>query len=153
MTLDEAIAQLIELGEKDPLTIARKIEERHGKDWLLNEIAARVEDYVSDLARRRLSGQRRSAEVALRAGDEVSSSELKIKSFWIPNEGWIRASDLSATHLRARALWEENLMGAIARRVAWLRDVADLMETEGVKKLGQLKKTLPALPELEEAVA
>lgn len=150
MSLEEAIQKLINLGEKDPLNIARAICERNDKDWLLSELEALAEDVVADIARRRLSGQRRSAEIALRPGDEIASAELKLRSFWIPGKGWTRAAELAANDLRVRATWEERLAGSIMRRVEWMREVAGLMDSEGVKKLGQLKATLPALPDDEQ---
>lgn len=153
MTLEEAIQQRINLGEKDPLTIARGLCEQSEPDWLLTELQSIAEDVIAGIARQRLSGQRRSAELALRPGDEVASSELKLRSFWIPGRGWIRAADLAPDDLRARARWEERLAVSIGRRVDWLRDVADMMEAAGVKKLGALKQTLPALPDLPELEA
>jgi len=39
VTLEEAIAQMVNLGESDPLTIARKIEARFGEEWTRDQAA------------------------------------------------------------------------------------------------------------------
>jgi hypothetical protein len=85
--LSAVIEQLVNLGEKDPLTIVRKLEERHGADWLREQGALHAADFAADLARRLLGSQRRQAEVALRPGDRATSADLQIKSYWIPEAG------------------------------------------------------------------
>lgn len=153
MTLDEAIAQLIELGEKDPLEIARKLETRHGHEWMVEQLGALSEQLVAQIARQRLGSIRRSAEVALRPGDELSQGEMKIAKVWVPEHGWKVAADLTADDLLLKAAWYERLAGAAATRAAWCREVADMIVVDGVSKLGRLKRPLPPLPagELEAA--
>lgn len=147
VTLDEAIHQQIELGQKDPLTIARNIAKLMGEDWLREEVAARAEDFVTTLARHALGSQRRSSEIALRAGDQIATSELKLRSYWVPGEGYKPAHELTADDLRARASWYDGLAIAASRRAEWCRDVAGLMDAEGAKTLGRLKASLPPLPD------
>lgn len=153
MNLDEAIAQLIELGEKDPLEIARKIETRHGTEWLTLELAAHSEQLVAGIARQRLGSIRRSAEVALRPGDEISQGDMKIAKVWVPNHGWKVAADLTADDLDLKASWYDRLSSAATIRAEWCRNVATMIRDEGVPKLGRLKQPLPTLPagELEAA--
>lgn len=147
MTLEEAIASLIALGEKDPITIVDKLVKREGEDWLRDQGAAYAHDFASDVARRMLGSQRRSSEIALRTGDQVTSSELKLRSYWIPELGWKPAHELTPDDLRARASFYERLAHGAGIRAAWCRQVADLMVAEGVKTLGKLKATLPPLPD------
>lgn len=149
-TLDEAINQQIELGEMDPLTIARKIEKLHGEEWLAAQLAAQAESLVAEIARKRLGSVRRSAEIALRPGDEISQSDMKIAKVWVPEHGWKRAADLTRDDLLAKAAWYDKLVGAAAARAEWCREVAGMVAAEGVKKLGQLKQPLPQLPDGRE---
>ncbi len=153
MNLDEAIGNLIELGEMDPLVIARKIEERHGAEWLHDELAACAEQLVAGIARQRLGSVRRSAEVALRPGDEMSQAEMKIAKVWVPEEGWKVAANLTIEDLIAKAIWYERLMSAAGIRAQWLREVAQMMIEDGAKKLGALKRPLPPLPGIDELEA
>lgn len=145
MTLEAGIAQLIELGEKDPLLIARKLEQQQGHEWITEQLSAYAEQLVAELARQRLGSLRRSAQIALRPGDVKAQGELKIRSFWVPNFGWKVAADLTSSDLIARAEWNEKFAAAVMRQSTWLREVAGLMVAEGVKTLGRLKAALPPL--------
>lgn len=156
--LEEAIAQQINLGSKDPLEIARSIEKLYGTEWMGEQLQAYSEDLVAGLARMRLGSIRRSAEIALRPGDPTTQADLKLSSFWVPNEHggeWKRASDVTIEDLEARARHYDRLAAGSLRRSQWLREVADLMRAEGAKTLGKLKVALPALPDddLAELVA
>lgn len=153
MTLEEAIHNLIGTGEKDPLTIARKISERYDVKWLAQELVEHSEDIVAQFAREALGKQRRSAEVALRTGDQVATSELKLRSYWVPEIGYKPAHELTAKDLRARALWYDGLATSAARRADWCRQVAEMMDAEGVETLATLKASLPPLPEERELAA
>lgn len=158
LSLEEAIAQQIHLGLKDPLEIARTVEKLYGTEWLGEQLRAYSEELVASLARMRLGAIRRSAEIALRPGDAATQSDLKLSSFWVPDEhggSWKRAADVTAEDLEARARHYDRLASGSLRRALWLREVADLMREEGAKTLGRLKVALPALPEndLAELVA
>lgn len=145
MDLDEAIAQLVNLGEKDPLTIARKLASDHGEEWVRDELLARSEDLLALLARAVLGSQRRSAEMALQPGNIVATSELKLRSYWVPDEGWKRANELTRDDLLARAHWYDLIAHASSKRAAWLRRVVDLMDKQGVSTLGDVHGELPPL--------
>lgn len=148
--LETAIEQLVNLGEKDPLDIARKLIERNGETWARLEVAARAEDFITDLARRKLGSVRRSAEIALRPGDEISQGNMRIAKAWIPGEGWKVAADLTASDCIKKANFYGVLSYAARRRESWYREVASLMESEGAETLGKLKADLPALPDGED---
>ncbi len=156
-SLEDAIAQQITLGMKDPLEISRNIEKLYGTAWMGEQLVAYAEDLVAGMARMRLGADRRSAEVALVPG-EVTTAALKLSSFWIPDEhggSWKRAADLTADDLESRARHYDRLAVGSLRRSRWLRDVADLMRSEGAKTLGKLKAAIPVLPDddLAELVA
>lgn len=156
MTLQEAIEQLVNIGETDPLEIAKKIEKQHDKHWLSSELLALSEDIIPEMARRVIGAQRRSAELALRPGDVITSSEMKIRTRWIPGGiGWKKVADLTADDLGKLARWYEKLADASLRRTQWCQEVIALMKDEGVDTLGRLKAALPPLPpaELEEVAA
>lgn len=158
MTLDEAIDQQVSLGQKDPLTIVAKITELHGVEWLHEQAAFLAPDFAAEIARRKLGEQRRHFEVALRPGVEISQSEMKTAGMWIPggDEGvtvWKKAADLTSDDLRARASWYEKFAMGAVKRAHWCREVAGMMEDEGVRTLGKLKADLPQLPGPEELPA
>jgi hypothetical protein len=146
VTLEEAITQLVNLGEKDPVTIVEKLLNRHGAEWLREQGAFYASDFAAEMARRMLSAGRRSSEIALRPGDQVTTAELKVRSYWVPEQGWKPAAELTPNDLRARALFYERLAHGAMHRAVWCREVADLMEAEGAPKLGKLKAALPPLP-------
>jgi len=153
MNLEEAILQLIELGEKDPLVIARKLEERDTNGWLAEQMFAYREQFLSELARHRLGSQRRSSQLALRPGDVLATAELKLRSVWVPEQGWTRAADMTVDDVDARAAYLERLSWSIGSQAAWFREAASLMRAEGAKTLGRLKASLPPLPGQDELEA
>lgn len=148
--LERAIEQLVNLGEKDPLSIARKLINRYGETWARLEVAARAEEVISDLARKKLGANRRSAEIALRPGDEISQGNMRIAKAWIPGVGWKVAAELTISDCIRKSNFYSVLEYAARRRADWYREVAALMEAEGAETLGKLKADLPALPEGEE---
>lgn len=149
MTLEEAITQAINLGEKDPLEIARKIEREQGREWMGEQLVLYAEDLVAEIARQRLGVNRRLNQLALRPGDVKSQAELKLDSFWVPEFGWKRAADLTSADLRARAAWYDRAIDSLRVHGDWCREVAGMMDADRVKTLGKLKRPLPALPERE----
>lgn len=151
--LDKAIDRLIRLGEKEPLLIAKKLEKQYGPEWLAQQLFLYAEEFISDLARRRLNSIRRSAEIALRPGDIQASAELKLAKTWVPKVGWKVAATLTVSDLRAKAEWYRNFARSAQRRSAWCDEVADDMEAEGVVTLGELRKALPPLPDVRELEA
>jgi hypothetical protein len=153
VNLHEAIQNLVETGESDPLTIAQKIAKRNDKHWLAKELVALAEDLIAEMARHELGRVRRSREVALRPGDQLASSEMKIAKSWVPGEGYKPVAELTETDLLAKAAWYERASYALARRALWCREVVTLMQSEGVAKVGALKAALPVLPEAEELTA
>ena len=156
MTLEDAIAQFVNLGEKDPVVIARKLIEREDEEWLGEQLRGYAEDLIADMARRRLGSVRRSAQLALRPGDELTSAQMKIVKAWVPGLAggeWKRASELTPEDLDAQAKWYESLAGAVVRRAMWCRQVAAMIRSEDCGKLGKLKATLPALPDPPEELA
>lgn len=147
MTLDEVIQQLINLGEKDPVTIAQKVEARHGTAWISDQLAAYAMDLVAEMARLRLGAERRASEIALRPGEPITQAEMKLRAVWVPGAGWKRANDLTADDLRAKAVFYDRLAFAARRRAEWCNEVAALMEREGAATLGRLRVELPPLPD------
>lgn len=154
MSLEEAIQQLITLGEKDPAEIARKIEERHGRDWLADELLARSTEFVGGMARQRLGAERRHAVVRIPKTD-VPAGELKLKSVWIPDllapgvGGHKAMADCTAEDFDRRATWLTGLSEAVARQSQWFRDLADRMRDQGAKTFRGYRGQLPTLPDPE----
>lgn len=153
MHLDDAIEQMVVLGEKDPLDIARKIIDRNGEDWVSKELFELAEDIIAIYARMKLGSRRRSAEVALYPGDYVSEGRMKLAKFWVPGSGWKQVAELNEDDLRTKAEWYANFRRAAARRELWCIQTADLLVQEGVTTVGQLEVPLPILPEGDELLA
>lgn len=147
--LEREIEQMVNLGERDPLDIARKIIDRHEPGWVGAELLARAEDIIAEFARRQLGSVRRSAELMLRPGDEFAEGAMRLAKIWVPGSGWKVAADLTSADLRARADWYQKFANAALRRRNWCLEVAALMEIEGAETLGKLKAPLPALSEGE----
>lgn len=150
MTLELAIQQMINLGERDPLDIAKKLEIRYGVNWVNEQLALYSEDILATFARERLNTLRRTSELALRPGDAHSQAEIMIRKFWVPGEGWKQAGELTISDLEARAGWYDKFAFAAMRRAAWLREVANMMREDNVSFLKELERELPALPENAE---
>lgn len=150
MHLDDAIEQLVVLGERDPIDIARKIIDRNGEDWVGKELLDMAEDVIAIYARMKLGSRRRSAEVALYPGDYVSEGRMKLAKFWVPGSGWKQVGELNAQDLLAKADWYANFRRAAARREIWCRKTAELLDEQGVTTISQLEVPLPALPDADE---
>lgn len=146
-SLEEAIQTLIAVGEKDPHLISQKVVERYGQVWLTKQLRAYAEELIAILARQRLGSIRRSAEVALRPGDQIASAEMKVVSFWVPGYGWKPASTIEPDDLELRARMYDHLARGALRRSSWLRTVRDMMLAESANTLGKLKAPLPPLPD------
>jgi hypothetical protein len=153
-SLDAANRQLIELGFKDPLEIARRLERTRGPEWLAGQLAMLSEDLVAEIARKELGRRRRGYELALRPGRPVAASELRLAGFWIPAEDgtpiWKAAGEVTPDDLDRRAAWYESFAIGVLRRARWCRQVAALMRHEGAAALSQLCAELPPLPEPEQ---
>lgn len=152
MHLENAVEQLVILGERDPLTIARKIIERYGEDWTREELWMMAEEILAQIARNRLGSVRRTAEFNLQPGDYVSQDRMRLSKMWIPEHGYKVASDCTSLDLRARADFYRNAILSMTRREQWCREVADMIDAEGVTTLGQLKAELPPLPDEEDII-
>ena len=89
MSLEEAIAQQIALGRKDPLEIARKIMAQFDEHWLKAELAAHGEEILAEIARQTLGRDRRSATLpAVLAGERKPKRETMLAPIFIPGVGW-----------------------------------------------------------------
>jgi len=144
-SLEQAVRQLINLGENDPLDIARKIEARYEESWLRDELWALRQDVFSDIARTRINGSRQTAMKALRSGEPMTKAKLLLHSEWVPNEGWKALSSWTADDLQARADYYRRIASTCAHLADWCEDCAALIEAEGVKTLGKVKADLPEL--------
>lgn len=152
LSLEHAIQQLINLGDKDPLVIARKIDERYETNWLRDELYALREDVISDIARRRINGLRRSAMMALRKGKPAT--ELLLLGEWVPDHkgggGWKKLADWTEFDLRSRENYYRKMSATSIRLADWCHECIELMRAEGAKKLGRIKAPLPALSVIEK---
>jgi hypothetical protein len=149
LSLEEAIQQIINLGQHDPLTVTREIEERYEIEWLKEELYALREEFISYLARQRINNRRRSAMTALRKG---KPGDLMLAGEWVPNWGWKRLADWTAADLRSRENYYRKIAGSALLLADWCRQCIEIMETEKAKTLGKVKTPLPALEEVEKDI-
>lgn len=149
MTLEGAIQQQIEIGERDPIIIADKIVDLYGRDWMCEQLCEQAEHLVAGIARSRIGSQRRVTQLNLKPGNPVPQAELKIRSFWVPGKGYVRAADLTSDNLESRAAWNDRFIATVDRHSSWCRQVAAMIRSEGAKNLGRLKAELPALPPVD----
>ena len=150
VTLEEVIDRYITLGEKDPRLVAEKVFGELGDD-LVEVARPHLAEFVAELARHRLAGQRR-AELARITSRSVASREIMLKSIWIPSKGSIvykRIADVTADEFDARAAYLDRMVSSIAAHAQWCRDCASSIRAKGFKKAGQLE-SLPPLPEYGE---
>ena len=149
-SLEEVIEQMVNLGEKDPLTIAKKVFERFDKLWVGAELLMLAEDLIADMARRQLGAVRRSAELAIHPGDEIADNNMRLAKMWIPGEGYKVVAEVTASDLHKKSNWYRNFAAGALKRAVWCEQVIDLLKNEQVEMIGQLKKGLPMLPEEDE---
>ena len=142
--LDDLIRQYVNLGEKDPLDIARRIENDHA-DTLGDLLVPFAEEIIRERARNALGYQRRARERALGDDDGGPSAQAEIKTakVWIPETGWMRLGDCKPEDLEARAVYYEKMGHLALARATWCREVAMMMREEGAKTLGKLKNVPP----------
>ena len=144
---------MIDLGFKDPLEIARRLETTQDPDWLATQLVMLSEDLIAEIARKQLGQRRRGFELALKPGQPIAHANMRLAGFWIPAEdgtpAWKAASEVTAEDLDRRATWYESFAIGVLRRAQWCRQVAALMRHERVSVLAQLRAELPPLPEPE----
>jgi len=116
----------------------------------VQQLDAYAEDLITELFRQRLGSRRRSAEVAIRPGDPMTSAVMKTQSFWVPGYGFKTAKDVTIEDLELRVQMYWRYIGGMKARADWCLQVVDLMKVEGVTTLGELKANLPELPKGEE---
>ena len=152
-SLEGAVRQLIELGFNDPLEIARRLEHMHDQEWLAAQLAMLSEDLIAEMARKQLGQRRRGFEIALRPGQPLAQTKMKLVGFWIPaadgTPAWKAAGEITPEDLDRRAAWYESFAIGVLRRAQWCREVAAMMRHEGAPVLSQLRAELPPLPEPE----
>lgn len=150
LSLEAAVRQLIELGFKDPLAIARRLESMHAPEWLTAQLVMLSEDLIAEIARKQLGQRRRGFELALKPGQPIADANMKLAGFWIPAEdgtpAWKAAGEVTPEDLDRRAEWYESFAIGVLRRAQWCRQVASLMRQEGVPVLADLRGELPPLP-------
>jgi len=152
-SLEGAVRQLIELGYKDPIAIARRLESLYDAAWLATQLVMLSEDLIAEMARKQLGQRRRGYELALRPGQPLAEANMRLAGFWIPAADgtplWKAAGDVTPEDLDRRAAWYESFAIGVLRRAQWCRQVAALMRVEGASVLSQLRVELPELPEPE----
>lgn len=148
--LVQHIEQELNLGQRDPHKIWKRLERKLGKEKLQELALPYLPDFISDMARQRLNQQRRTAIAKITTKALENQAEVMLKSLWVPSEEGIvykRIADMSADDFRDRASYLDRMVVGIAVHAAWCREVADAMDKQGVAQAKDLA-VLPSLPEL-----
>lgn len=152
--LEGAIEEIIDEGIRDPAAITRLLAERHGEAWVWGQLMARAEEFIAEISRRLLARHRpTSTALVLRPGDSGNLSRIRARLFWIPSVGYKPLSEVTSQDMRARAVFYENLSVRSRQAQHWCLNVADLMDSEGVRTLAELRVELPPLPSTMEVTA
>lgn len=146
-SLEEAIAQLIGLGESDPLDIARKLEHRHGAEWLNAELAAHREEIVAEIVRRKLGQRRRTAIGSLSRVNTASRRDLMLSPVFLLGHGWVKLGDSTAEEFDRAAATYRKGAAALTRYADWFEANAALIRSQGVTKFKQVRGAIPVLAE------
>lgn len=152
LDLRDAISQMINLGETDPITITRKLAELRGGNWIAEQLAAHWEEIIAEIARQALGSQRRAAvesigNLARKArGTHVAKRDVMLATVWVPGKMYVKIGDASPEDLRAAAEYRRRLAEGLVRHAEWCDDLAARMEAAGAKRGRDYKGRLPELP-------
>lgn len=149
LSLEDAINQLISLGESDPLTIARRLPDLHGYEWVALELAAHAEDILAEIARQRLGSVRRNMIVSIseRAKQgSVTKREAVLATLYVPKVGYVKLGEATADDLLAAAFYRRRLAQGLVRWSDWLESLAAQVREQGVSRVRELRGPLPDLP-------
>lgn len=149
--LEKAVRDRIATGQRDPIEIARAVITEHDAEWLRTNLGEVAQNVIADLARYLMGTERRRAIAVLRPRDVVSQRNIMDKSVWIPTSDgypiWKRVGDVTQADWLSRAEYLDHLIVGIRVHATWCREVAKLLEEEGVAVTEQLRAPLPPLPD------
>lgn len=149
ITLEEAIEQQINLGQKNPHAVFDQLERQFG-DELAELARPYIADLVSEMARQKINARRRADVAKITPG--VLDGSIMLRSLWVPAESGItykRIADMTADDFEARAAYLDRMIVGITRHAEWCRLVARKIRRSKVGTAGNLK-SLPALPEIDD---
>lgn len=147
MTLEEAIAQLVDLGESDPVELARKLEARYDSKWIDAQLAEHRLELVAEIARQFMGSRRRSATKALAVATEAPKREVLLGTVFIPGQGHKKIGELTAEDCDARERFYVAAAGTFLRYAGWFASCAVAIRKQGVARLADVRGALPALEE------
>ncbi len=149
-SLDSAIAQLLNLGERDPLTIARKLLDLRGGDWIADQLAAHWEEIITEIARQRIGSERRSTITSLsefaRKGKSAPKREVVLLTIYTPSRGYIAIGDATDADLAEAATLRRKLAEGLFRWADYFDALREQLQAQGVQRVRDLKGSLPELP-------
>lgn len=146
--LQDAIRQQINLGERDPLTIYRKVESLYGSEWLAAQLVAYRQDIVSEIARHELGASRRASlsAVVRSTGGKVAKREKMLASVFVPGAGWRAFGECNREEVASVIALYRRLEMASRRYGDFYQRVLDLMVEQGAETVKQLRGALPDVP-------
>lgn len=151
-SLEDAIRQMINLGENDPITIARKCADLHGGTWVAEQLAAHWEEILAEIARQQIGNERRAAIVSVgglraRKGRSIAKRNVLLATMFIPSKGYIALGDATVADLEEAASYRQRMADGLVRWATYYGDLADRLKAQGVDKVSRLKGELPPLPQ------
>lgn len=154
MNLDTAITQQINLGQRDPIEIAKKIEDLYGQDWVKNELLQYSEDFIASMARSRLGAIRNNALHQMTNQRKQRSARVGEANFlgstkWVYGIGYKKVSDLTVEDCQLIVSHYEMIKRAAETFSEFYSTLISRMLATGAVNLGELAK-IEELPTLEE---
>lgn len=147
-TLREAVMEVVNDGERDPVKVVARLSEFYGQKWLLRQIVqiiaimvAEAQGTGSHLLEPRVRTESGLPRVQKASGDFYHSAR------WVNAEiGWRRVTDLTESDCREIAAQYDLLATVASRHSAWFVEVADRIRDEGALTLGEIRDLLPIAP-------
>lgn len=142
MNLREAIEQQVNLGNRDPLTVADNVLRLYGEETVASWLDVRT--VVFDAARQYLSMSRRGAEAraSQHALPSEQASEMRRESVWVDGKGYVDADDLTADDCLVRAEHYRTLAAQNEAKARLYESWAAAIRAAGVGTLGEVPEHL-----------
>lgn len=151
-TLRDAVMEIVNDGERDPVKVVARLSEFYGQKWLLRQIVGIIAIMVAEAqgtGRGRIEPRARTESGLPRV--QKASGDFFQSARWVNAEiGWRRLADLTESDCREIAAQYDLLATVAGRHSAWFIEVADRLRDEGALSVGEIIDLLPIPPMASE---